>query len=45
LKGLPHAAVEKVAWDAQRYAILERRDGISAGDVERAIADTRARPW
>lgn len=45
LKGLPHAAVEKVAWDAQRYAILERRDGISPGDVERAIADTRARPW
>ena len=45
LKGLPHAAVEKVAWDAQRYAILDRRGSVTSADVARAIADTRARPW
>ena len=45
LKGLPHAAVEKVAWDAQRYAILGRRDLVTPEDIERAIVDTRSRPW
>ena len=45
LKGLPHAAVEKVAWDAQRYAILDHRESVTSADVGRAITDTRARPW
>jgi len=45
LKGLPHAAVEKAVWDARRYAILDRRDAVTDGDLQRAIEDTRARPW
>jgi ATP-dependent 26S proteasome regulatory subunit len=45
LKGLPHAAVEKVAWDARRYAILDHRELVTSADVGRAITDTRSRPW
>lgn len=45
LRGLPHAAAEKVAWDARRYAVLEGRDVVGAGDVERAVADAQRRPW
>ena len=45
LKGLPHAAAEKVAWDARRTAVLAGREVVSAEDVDRAIADARRRPW
>jgi ATP-dependent 26S proteasome regulatory subunit len=45
LKGLPHAAAEKVAWDARRTAVLEGRDIVESGDVERAVADACRRPW
>ncbi len=45
LKGLPHAAVEKVAWDAQRFAILDQRESVTATDVRRAVLDARDRPW
>lgn len=45
LKGLPHAAVEKAVWDARRFAILAGRDTVDNHDLQRAIQDTRARPW
>lgn len=45
LKGLPHAAGEKVAWDARRLAILAGRAAVSPADVERALQGVRARPW
>jgi SpoVK/Ycf46/Vps4 family AAA+-type ATPase len=45
LKGLPHAAVEKAAWDARRYALLAGRDAVDNEDLQRAIADVRDRPW
>lgn len=45
LKGLPHAAIEKAAWDARRRALLAGRDHILDEDVRTAIEDVRARPW
>lgn len=45
LKGLPHAAAEKVAWDARRFAVLDGRDVVDAADIARAVADARRRPW
>lgn len=45
LRGKPHSAVEKVAWDAVRYAILEDRDDVTSRDLERAVGDALARPW
>jgi len=45
LKGKPHAAAEKVAWDAIRYSILDGRKAVSEQDFERALDDALARPW
>lgn len=45
LKGLPHAAAEKVAFDARRRALLEGRDMATSSEVERAVADARKRRW
>ena len=45
LKGLPHAAIEKAAWDARRRALLAGRNHILDEDVRTAIEDVRARPW
>lgn len=45
LKGLPHAAAEKVAFDARRIALLDGRDSASLSDVERAVADVKKRRW
>lgn len=45
LKGLPHAAVEKAAWDARRYPIVEGRERITRSDLSRAVAAAKARPW
>jgi len=45
LKGLPHAAVEKAAWDARRFAFLDEREVITQADLWRAVEDARSRPW
>lgn len=45
LKGLPHAAVEKAAWDARRYAVLAGRRTVTNGDLQQAVRDVRDRPW
>ena len=45
LRGLPHAAVERVVWDARREAVLGGRDQVSQPELERAISRVRARPW
>ncbi len=45
LKGLPHAAAEKVAFDARRRALLDGRKAASSSDVELAIFDVRKRRW
>jgi SpoVK/Ycf46/Vps4 family AAA+-type ATPase len=45
LKGLPHAAIEKAAWDARRRALLDGRDRVGAADLQAAVHDVRARPW
>jgi hypothetical protein len=45
LKGKPHAAAEKVAWDSLRYAILDDRKRVSEKDLERALTDALSRPW
>ena len=45
LKGLPHAAAEKIAFDARRQALLEGRGMATSSDVERAVADASKRRW
>ncbi len=45
LRGLPHAAVEKVAWDARRLALAANRDHIVRADIEKAVAAAKSRPW
>ena len=45
LKGRPHAAVEKAAWDAIRFAVLADRDVVEQRDLDRAIDGVLARPW
>lgn len=45
LKRLPHAAVEKAAWDARRSALLAGRIVVLDDDLQRAVADVRDRPW
>ena len=45
LKGLPHAAAEKAAWDARRHALLAGRKLLEQDDLDRAIEDNRSRPW
>jgi ATP-dependent 26S proteasome regulatory subunit len=45
LKGKPHAAAEKVAWDAIRYSILDGRKTVAGQDFDRALDDALARPW
>ena len=45
LRGLPHAAVEKVAWDARRFAVLDGRDRPTRADMTRAVSSTKSRPW
>ncbi|MGO8907117.1 MAG: AAA family ATPase [Solirubrobacteraceae bacterium] len=45
LKGLPHAAVEKTAWDARRRALLAGREVMVDEDLVLAVTDVRARPW
>lgn len=45
LKGKPHAAAEKVAWDAVRFAVLADREVVEQRDLGRAIDEALARPW
>lgn len=45
LKGLPHAAAEKVAFDARRRALLEDRALISMPDLATAVAGAKRRRW
>ncbi|MFJ8960548.1 AAA family ATPase [Lentzea sp. NPDC102401] len=45
LKGLPHAAAEKLAVDARRFALLRGNTEVHADDVREAIASVTARPW
>jgi len=45
MKGKPHAAIEKAAWDAVRFAVLDDRDVVEQRDLDRAVADALARPW
>lgn len=45
LKGLPHAAAEKAAWDALRYAVIDGRSQASSEDMERAVEGVKGRPW
>ncbi len=45
LKGLPHAAAEKVAFDARRRALLDSRTIATASDVEQAVTDATKRRW
>jgi ATP-dependent 26S proteasome regulatory subunit len=45
LKGKPHAAVEKAAWDAVRFSVLDNRDTVEQRDLDRAVADVLRRPW
>lgn len=45
LKGKPHAAVEKVAWDAIRFSVLDDRAAVEQRDLDRAIDQALARPW
>lgn len=45
LKGLPHAAAEKLAADARRLALLRGNTDVQADDVREAIASVTARPW
>ena len=45
LVGLPHAAAEKVAWDARRAAALAGRDSVGGGDLRAGLEDARARRW
>lgn len=45
LKGRPHAAAEKVAWDSIRYALLAGRESVREDDFRRALKDALERPW
>ena len=45
LKGLPHAAAEKVAFDARRRALLDGRTAANSSDVKVAVAEARKRRW
>lgn len=45
LKGSPHAAAEKVCWDAARYTVLDGRKTVTNGDFSRALDDALTRPW
>lgn len=45
LRGLPHAAAEKLAVDARRAAVLAGRTEISGEDVNEALASVTSRPW
>jgi len=45
LRGLPHAAAEKLVDDAQRTALLQGHDAVLAEDIQAAVAAVTRRPW
>jgi SpoVK/Ycf46/Vps4 family AAA+-type ATPase len=45
LKGLPHAAAEKLVIDARRNALLRGSRSVEHDDVERALPGITSRPW
>ncbi|MGH4017165.1 MAG: AAA family ATPase [Pseudonocardiaceae bacterium] len=45
LKGLPHAAAEKLVWDARRAAVLADRRNVATEDMDAALARVTSRPW
>lgn len=45
LRGLPHAAAEKLVQDARRSAILDGRREVSASDIDSAMIAITSRPW
>lgn len=45
LRGLPHAAAEKAAWDALRLAVLDDRDRVEPADLDGAFERVRRRRW
>lgn len=45
LDGLPHAAVERAAYDSLRLAVLDGRKRVSSNDLESAISRTSQRRW
>lgn len=45
LRGLPHAAGEKLITDARRNAVLRNSPVLESDDVERALAGITSRPW
>lgn len=45
LKGLPHAAGEKLVWDARRAAVLDGRNTVTEEDLKSALARVTSRPW
>lgn len=45
IKGLPHAAAEKLVWDARRAAVLAERRDVTKADMDAALIRVTARPW
>ncbi|MFC6088222.1 AAA family ATPase [Saccharothrix lopnurensis] len=45
LKGLPHAATEKLAADARRMALLRGHTEVLPSDMTDAVAAVTSRPW
>lgn len=45
LKGLPHAAVEKLVTDARRKALLRSAASVEAADFDAALNAVTSRPW
>jgi hypothetical protein len=45
LKGLPHAAAEKVILDARRGAALGDRPNVTQADIEAVLTRVTSRPW
>lgn len=45
LKGLPHAAAEKLVVDARRHALLRRSRTLERTDVEAVLPNIVSRPW
>jgi hypothetical protein len=45
LRGLPHAAVERVTWAARRRSVIAGRATVDAADLRDAVEEVRNRPW
>ncbi len=45
LKGLPHAAAEKLALDARRSAVIGDREYVTSQDMDQALSQIIRRPW